>query len=472
MVLGLLAPSPESVFAAESKGATYVIPIKGMIERGLLYAVRRGIEDAKQNNASAIIIDMDTPGGKLQSAEEIVFLLLNAGVPTYTYVNPDAISAGAIISFATDEIYMAPSGRIGDAMPIMMNPMPMGGAQAVPEDLKPKIMSPTLAMVRATTQAKGHDSDLAEAMVDPDLEYRIGDEVICAEGQLLTLTSQEAERRVGEEQRPLLSMGTVESLKALIEKLGLSGTEIVTVEITPAERIARAIEGFPLSGILMALGMLGLYIEFKTPGFGFPGIAGMILLAIWFWGHHLAGLAGTTELVLFILGVVLLAVEIFVIPGFGLTGIAGLLAIFLAIFSGMIELPSPNRPTFAPIDSQVQWAVLNMGLAFGLTFALAIMLSSVLPRTNAFHRILLENAVSSSEGYASSEEKPGLVGLTGKAVTPLHPSGIGLFDGKRLSVVARGSFIDANAPIVIAEAHGNRIVVDAVRGETSREQSA
>ncbi len=450
---------------APSVGPTYVIPIEGMIERGLHYAVRRGLNEARDNNAGAVVIDMDTLGGKLQSAEEIIHLLLDLDMPTYTYVRRDAISAGAMISLATDEIYMAPASRIGDAMPIMMSPLPTGGAQAVPEDLKPKIMSPTLAMVRATSQAKGHDTELAEAMVDPDFVYKIGDEILCDEGELVTLTNQEAERLVGEgdEQRPLLSSGTFDTFDAFLEHVGLKDTEIVRIEITPAEKIARAIEGFPLSGILLALGLLGLYIEFKTPGFGFPGAGGLVCLAVWFWGHNIAGLAGTSELILFLLGVTLLIVEIFIIPGFGLAGIAGLLAIVLALFFGMIE-QIPGRPAFSVDGEQMQLAIMNMGFAFVMTLALGAALATILPRTSAFNRLVLARELDNTISTGDAQTPESLVGTTGVALTPLRPSGIGRFGTDRRDVVAQGEFIEQGDSIVVAEAHGNRIVVDKLKG--------
>jgi membrane-bound serine protease (ClpP class) len=351
-------------------------------------------------------------------------------------------------------------------MPIMMSPLPTGGAQAVPEDLKPKIMSPTLAMVRATTQAKGHDTELAEAMVDPDFVYKIGDEIICDEGELVTLTNQEAERLVGEgdEQRHLLSKGTFPNLEALLEYLELDTTEIRRIEITPAEKMARAIEGFPLSSILLMLGLLGVWIEFKTPGFGFPGGAGLSCLALWFWGHHIAGLAGTSELILFILGIILLIIEIFVIPGFGLAGMAGLLAIVLALFFGMIET-IPGRPTFSIDGEQLQMAVIDMGLAFVGAIALATALASLLPKSRAFHKLVLEDELDSHFDDDATKDASSMVGRQGTAVTPMRPSGIGEFGEERLNVIARGSFIDVGDPIVIAEAHGNRIVVDTLKGD-------
>lgn len=454
---------------ARAEQTVYVIPVEGMIERGLLYSMRRGMEEARRQGASAVILDMDTPGGKLESAEEIVLLLLNAPMPTYTFVNPRAISAGAIISLATDGIYMTPHALIGDAMPILMSPLPMGGAQAVPDDLKEKVMSPTIALARSAAQAKGHDPQLAEAMIRPEMEYAIGDRVICPAGQLLTLTTTDALEPLREDGKPLLAAGTANNLDELLELLDLGQARVVTVTITLAERIARVIEGFPMSGILMALGLLGLYIEIKTPGFGVPGIAGIICLALWFWGHHIAGLSGMFEMLLFTVGVILILTEIFLLPGFGVTGITGLICLVIAILMSMVS-PTPAPPPGVPVPAlpplnfpDMQWrhGVYNLSMALVSTFLAALLLARVLPRHSIFRRIILETEVSRAGGYQAVAERPSLVGQVGVSATPLRPSGLGDFNGERLSVVARGAFVDSGVPIVIAEAHGNRIIVDA-----------
>ncbi len=388
-------------------------------------------------------------------------LLSGLDATTYTYVNPDAISAGAIIALSTDHIYMAPEGRIGDAMPIMMSPLPMGGPQEIPEGLKEKAISPTVALIRGAAQRKGHDADLAEAMVRPEFEYKIGDQVICPAGQLLTLTSQDAERLVGDEQRPLLSQGTVADLEALLELIGKGDAAPVIIESSPAEDIARMIDGFPLSGILLAAGLLCLYIEYKTPGFGVFGLSGIALLAIWFWGHHVAGLAGMGEVLLLLIGVALLMVEVFLIPGFGITGIAGLTCILVSLVLAMIQ-HYPGQPWYEPASinpRQVENMILNMGGGLLLTFISALLLGRYLPATRPFQRLVLSNAVSADDGYQASAPTNRLVGQTGIAETPLHPGGIGVFNNARINVVTYGDFIEQGAQIVIAEAHGNRIVV-------------
>lgn len=438
-------------------GTVYVIPVRDMIERGLVYVVRRGVTTALREGASAIIFDMDTPGGRLDAAEEIVNIIANVGIETCTFVNRDAISAGAIIALGTDRIFMAPGSRIGDAMPLMMSPF--GAPQEMSEALEEKAVSYVAGLIRSTAQQKKHDARLAEAMVRREIEYKIGDRVICPEGQLLTLTNVEAEQMVEEDgqERRLLSSGTVDDIPGLLRQIGKSGAQVETFQVSPAETFARYIEMF--SALFLVGGLLAVYIEFKTPGFGIPGLTGILLLAIWFWGHHVAGLAGMGELLIFALGVALLAVELFVIPGFGLVGITGLILMVVGLMMAMVQ-HYPGLPWYKPPELHIAGAIKVLGAALVATFVLGLILARFLPKTHVFQRLMLETAETAESGYTASKVTTEFVGLRGIAETPLRPAGIGVFDDRRLNVVARGQFLDKGSPIVIAESHGNRIVVE------------
>jgi membrane-bound serine protease (ClpP class) len=465
--IGLLlaALSWSGTAGAAPAAPIYVIPIKGQIERALVYAVRRGVQAAERAQAPAIILDMDTPGGRLDATEEIIDILTSARATTYTFVNPNAFSAGAIIAMATDHIYMAPAGRIGDAMPIIMSPLPFGSPQEIPAGLREKMMSPTVALIRSAAQRKGHDVELAEAMVRPEKGYRAGDWVVCPTGQLATLTSQDAAQQVGEPKRPLLSEGTVKDIPELLARIGFPAAPVTRVQTRAAERIARVIDSFPFSGLLLGLGLLALYIEIKTPGFGFPGIAGIVLLAVWFWGHNIAGLAGMTEVLLFVLGAALLAVEIFVIPGFGAAGVGGLAMMVAALIMAMVE-HAPGEPWYRLSDWDLQSAIYNLGTALILLAGLGVILVRFLPQTPMFKRLTLSTTVSRGEGYRAASPSASLIGLRGTAITPLRPAGIAVFGNQRMDVVTRGDFLPPNCPIVIAETDGNRIIVEE-RSETA-----
>ncbi|OGV70630.1 MAG: hypothetical protein A2283_09780 [Lentisphaerae bacterium RIFOXYA12_FULL_48_11] len=457
IIVSILLPVLTLQAEPAKNDVVYVIPVKDMIERGLVYVVRRGIDEAISEGASAIILDMDTPGGRVDAAEDIIDIIANTKIRTYTFVNPNAISAGAIISLATDEIYMAPGSRIGDAMPLLMSPI--GSPQEMPSSIEEKMVSFVSGLIRATAQRKNHDPKLAEAMVRRGPEYRIENEVICPSNQILTLTNVEAERMVGkeEEKRSLLSMGTVENLDALLDKIGHPKSRIVTLKIDAAEKIARYIEMF--SAIFLIGGLLGLYIEFKTPGVILPGIIGVILLAIWFWGYHIAGLAGMWELVMFIVGVLLLVSEVVFFPGTVLPGAIGTILIFLSLLMAMAG-HHPGIP-WQPDFKRLPVAASKLGFQIIITFVIAWLLARFLPETRVFQNLMLLTSENRSDGYhASSEDNSQLIGMVGIAFSELRPSGTAVFGEKRLDVVTRGDFLEKDSRIIIAEIHGNRIVVE------------
>ena len=438
-------------------GKVYIIPIHDVIDTALVYVIRRGLTEAESEGAEAIIFDMDTPGGRVDSAEEILTLLRGLKVPTYTLVNPNAISAGAIIAMATDHIYMTPGSKIGDAMPIMLGLT--GEVQPMPESVEEKSVSYVAAMIRVAAQHRGHDPKLAEAMVRRDSEYKIGDEVISKKGQLLTLTNKDAERPVGPQKKNLLSEGTVEDLDALLKKIGKENCEQIELTVSSAEEIARFIESFSI--IILALGLLGLYIEFKTPGFGLPGILGVLLLAIWFWGSHIAGLSGLEEVTLFLLGIVLLFVELFLFPGILLPGIMGIILIIASILMAMIQ-HYPGDPWY-PSLPQLSFSVIEFSKSLLLSAVGFALVAGILPKTRMFRKLVLDSATSRTDGFTAASDTSSLVGRQGVTETRLNPAGAARFGTQRLNVVTRGDFYEVGEAIVIAEAHGSRIIVDRIK---------
>ncbi len=454
----VVAPAARSdeLPGARGPGVVYVIPIEGMIEPALLYVIRRGVQEADNTQARAVILTMDTLGGRLDAATDIVRLMQSVRVPTYTLVTKNAISAGAIISLSTDHIYMAPGSVIGDAMPIMMSPM--GGVQELPADVQEKSVSAVAALIRAAAQESGHDPQLAEAMVRRELEYKIGEDIISPTGQLLTLTNVEAEREVGppENRRKLLSSGTVADLDALLETIGLQGATVRTLEVTSSERVARFIAA--LAPLLLMAGLFGLYLEFKAPGFGLPGILGLLALALFFWGHHIAGLAGMEDVLIFIVGLILVLVEFFVLPGFGIPGVAGLLLMLWALLDAMAE-KLPGSPWY-PSLPDLQGPLSKLSLAIVMTGIAALIVGRYLPRTPMLNWIVLKKATSSSIGYTSAAPADDLLGQVGVAITALRPGGAVLLGETRRDVVSRGGFIEQGQRVRVAEVHGNRIVVE------------
>jgi membrane-bound serine protease (ClpP class) len=432
----------------------YIIPIKKMIEPALLYVVRRGVDEAVRNKAQAIIFEMDTPGGAVNAAEGIINLITKTDIPTYTFVENDAYSAGAIIALATPNIYMAPGSVIGAATPMMMSPV--GGVQEMPDEVQEKMTSAVAAMVRSAAEQGGHDPQLAEAMVRADMEYRVNGKVISEEGRLLTLTNKEAEQLVGEgeAQHPLLSKGTVKDVDELLETIGLPHAEKRILEVTAAERLARLIAG--IAPILMIIGLGGLWLEFKTPGFGVFGITGIACLLLFFFGHHIAGLSGMEDVLLFVLGVSLLAVEIFITPGFGIMGFSGLLLIMISFISAMSErMPGKWRPiSFDP--ETLSLPILKVMISFVGAVLLVAIAGRFLPQTRMFQHLTLDSVVP------DAEEELSLLGLEGVAHSDLRPSGTAYFEGRKLDVVTHGDYVEQQSNIRIVEVHGNRIVVEKV----------
>jgi membrane-bound serine protease (ClpP class) len=451
LLAALFFAGPDGYGSAESgkKPLVYQIPIKDQIEPALLYVVRRGVTEAKKQKADAIVFVMDTPGGGVKEAREIITLIGQIDVPVYTFVEKDAYSAGAIIALATPHIYMAPGSVIGAATPLMMSPF--GGVEKMPDAVEEKMTSAVAALVRAAAEQGGHDPQLGEAMVRRELGYTVGTNVLSKAGKLLTLTASEAEG--------ILSAGTVKDVAAMLEKAGLPDAEIKTLEVTSAERIARFIAAF--APILLMIGLGGIYIEIKTPGFGLPGIAGTAALVLFFFGHHLAGLAGMEDVILFIIGFTLLFIEVFVTPGFGVLGISGIALILVSLLNAMTwKIPGHFLP--APGDHTLQLALGNLALGTVGTAVLGFFAGKYLPRSKIFRPMVLEQQTDRAEGFTAAHDRSDLLGKEGIAEMNLHPAGRAIFGSDRINVIARGEFIEKGAAVRIIEAHGSRIVVEKV----------
>ena len=445
LLVTLILPVSGMAEATSKKPLIYQIPIKKQIEPALLYVVRRGVTEAKKEKADAIVFIMDTPGGGVNEAREIISLIGQIDVPVYTFVEKDAYSAGAIIALSTKHIYMAPGSVIGAATPLMMSPF--GGVEKMPEAIEEKMTSAVAALVRAAAEQGGHDPQLGEAMVRRELGYSIGTNVLSKAGKLLTLTASEAEG--------ILSEGTVKDVAAMLEKAGLPDAEIKTLEVTPAERIARFIAAF--APILLMIGLGGIYIEIKTPGFGLPGIAGAAALVLFFFGHHLAGLAGMEDIIIFIIGFSLLVIEIFITPGFGVPGISGIALILVSLLNAMTwKMPGHFWPAFD--DGTLHHAIGTLASGLTGTAIIGYLAGKYLPTSRVFHPML----INQQSGRSTAEGLSNLTGKTGVAEMNLHPAGRARFGNEYLSVITRGEFIDKNTAVRIVETHGNRIVVEKI----------
>ncbi len=435
-------------------GKIYVLPIRDDIMPPLVYVVRRGVKEAMEAKADALILDMNTDGGRVDVTEEIIQIISKFGGKTFTYVNDRAFSAGAFISVATQKIYMAPQSVIGAAAPIMMAPGG-AGAESIPDTMEAKMTSAIRALVRTQAEKNGHNIEVVEAMIDKTKEFEIDGEVLNKEGSILTLTDRQAAKEYGYPPKPLLSSGTVESLDALIEKIGYANAVRVNVQPTGAEKLGTWIN--KISPLLLLIGIIGLYIEFKTPGFGVPGIVGILAFAIYFLGGYVAGLSGAEWIVVFVIGVALLAVELFVFPGTFIAGILGAILILVSLVMGMVDV-YPGTPTL-PSLPDVREPLQDLSLAILGAVVVALVLARFLPKTTLYDRLVSQTASGEVSVAALQAQSTARMGKVGVAISNLSPGGKARFGEELLDVVTRGERIEKGQPVRIVGHSGSNAIV-------------
>ena len=426
----------ESFQVYAQKPVVYVAPIEGVIDLGLAPFVQRVLEEAATAKASAVVLDINTFGGRVDAAVLIRDALLESKILTVAFINKRAISAGALISLATEKIAMADGGTIGAATPVQIG-LPGAPAQPVAE----KTVSYMRKEFRATAEHRNRPALIAEAMVDADVE--IPD--IIQKGKLLTLTTKEAlDVKVADFQ--------ANTLEAVLQSLDLGDADIRHASETWAETLVRFLTHPVVSSLLMTLGIMGIIVEIRVPGFGLPGLMGLVSLGLFFWGHTLVRLAGLEEFLLVSLGLILVAMEIFFIPGFGIAGIFGILALMGGLGLSLIG-------SGATWDSMLS-ALGQVSLSILVAILVALFLLRYFQRLPFGKRLLLKTSLLSKEGYASSpEEDQRWLGKRGTAATDLHPSGIAHLNGDRVDVVSDGDFINVGQAVEVVRVDGNRIVV-------------
>jgi membrane-bound serine protease (ClpP class) len=439
----------------------YIVPIREDIDSPLVYVVRRGVKDAIQSNADLLVLDMDTNGGYVGVTEELIEIISKFPNETVTFVNNKAFSAGAFISVATRSIYMAPGSVIGAAAPILMTPG--GGVEGTSDTMEVKMTSAISALVRAQAEKNGHNTAVVEAMIDKTKGLVIDGEEIVKEGQILTLTNTEAEREY--DGRPLLSAGTVADLDALLERLGYAGAERVEIEPTGAERLGKWINS--ISPLLLLIGIAGLYIEFKTPGFGLPGIVGIVAFAIYFFGGYVAGLSSMLWLAVFIIGIVLVALELFVFPGTFVLGFAGVGLMLASIIMALADVyPAPPTDGFS-LPTVPSWEAFELPLqtvSIGLLAGIAaiVILSRYLPESTFFRRLTPLSASGMTSVAEMERQQASAIGQEGITTSPLRPGGKAQFGDRILDAVSQGEVIPKGQKVRIIGHSGYAAVVTSV----------
>ena len=425
----------------QNESTVYRVPVTGEIELGLAPYIQRAVKEAAEVGAAALILDIDTPGGRVDAAEIISDALTDSEVPVYSLINRRAYSAGALIALSTSRIYMRPASVIGAATPVD------GTGTKAPE----KIVSAMRSQMRALAESNGLEPEVAAAMVDEDIEI----DGVVESGKLLTLTTEEAVE-IGYAE-------AIEDLDALLVELGHEGATVVTLELNWAEHLVRFFSSSVVSPFLLSLGFLGLLIEIRTPTFGLAGTMGLISLGLFFGSNMIVGLAGLEDVLIVGAGLVLLGIEAFVVPGFGIFGVAGIVAILAGLYMSLLG----NIPTM-PDFTRAAWVLTSsMLLLIGSAWALI----RTLPSSSrlAESGIFLLAKTTSATGYESAEVRSDLVGKHGTAITDLRPAGTALVGNERIDVVSESEWISAGTPVKILSAEGYRHIVRSVSEQEAEE---
>lgn len=423
------APSEQAKAASDTGPAVYVIPVKQTVESGLQSFLERAYKEAEEAKAEHVILVINTLGGKVVNAESIGHFIRESKIPTTAFVEGKAVSAGTYIALNADNIVMQPGSTIGAAAVV-------DGSGRLLED--PKTISFWTSEMSESAGLQGRDKNIAAAMVDInvslDLKDKIGRDK--QKGEILSLTASEAEK-VG------YSEHTAASVDEVVKWLGLE--DRTQIEVTPslAEQTARWLVNPVVMTVLLILGIAGVIIEMLIPGFGVPGIVGILSFGLYFFGHYVAGFAGMESVVLFVIGIALLIIEIFV-PSFGILGILG----SAALVAGVVTAASDPMTAFISIV---------------IALVAAIILISIYVRMNRtkgiWNKFILRDKLTTEQGYLSADVKDSLLGLEGTTITPLRPAGTVQIGDNRVDVVTSGEFVDANRKVKVVKAEGTWVVV-------------
>lgn len=440
-LLILLTFSLGNLFAQDTiskKTIIYKFDIKKEIAPPVWHSTKLAFEEAKEKGADIILVHMNTYGGMLESADSIRSKILESPIPVYVFIDHNAASAGALISIACDSIYMTPGATIGAATVVDQTGAP------VPD----KYQSYMRAMMRSTAESTGRDPDIAQAMVDP----RIRIEGVIDSGSVLTFTASEA-----------LRFGFCEALALnvpeVLEKAGIEDYEIIEQELRPLDKIIAFLINPIVSGILIMVIIGGIYFELQTPGVGFPLVAAVAAAVIYFAPLYLEGLADHWEIILFIVGIILIAVEIFAIPGFGVTGIAGIVLVVTGLTLSMIgnigfDFSGVN---FEKVVSSFFIVIISIFLAILLSYYTT---KKLFTQNRLFGSLALETVESAEDGYTASDKTyAGMIGMSGVAHTILRPSGKVRIGNDIYDATALTGYIEKGDPIEVVKYETTQLFV-------------
>ena len=411
----------------------YVGHIETGIDLGLSPYIKRIINEAEKADAKAIIFKINTLGGRVDAAIQIKDAILSTNILTIAFVNYRAISAGALIALSCNKVVMAPGATIGAATVVDQAGKKVGE----------KYQSFMRSEMRTIAEKNGRRKDIAQGMVDEKVMIK----GLVDSTQLITLITEEA-LKYG------IADTTVTDFNSLLKVFNLQDASIIDVESNWAEDVVKFLNNPIITSILIMIGFFGLFAEIKTPGWGVPGTAGIIALILFFGSSYILALASIIDIVLFIVGLVLIALEIFVIPGFGIAGISGIIMVIISLFLALTGTSLPY------IDSSIiSIALIQLSVSLVGALLLIFILAKFLPKTIIFNRLVLSEAEKTNKGFVSADKISKSIGRKGVALTMLRPAGIAEIEGKRIDVVTEGSFIEKGKKIIVISSEGIKVVV-------------
>lgn len=432
-VLLLILISLTYLFAQD----VFLVKIDQDIEPGLAQYIKRVVKEAEEKNAEAIIFEVNTFGGRVDAAVTIRDAIINSKVQTIAFINKRAISAGALISIACKKIIMADASTIGAATVVDME----GKKQSE------KYQSYMRAEMRSTAEKNGRNPIIAEAMVD---ETVILPDTIKKNDKLLTLTNHEA-------QKYGYNDTTLNSINEITKYLNIKNANIIPTEKSNTDKFVSFVGNPIVASILLMIGIIGLITEVKTPGFGAPGIIGLIALAILFGVNYITELASSLELILFFVGLFLIILEIFVIPGFGVAGAIGIILFVGSLFFMLL-------PPLKMADTDfITRAIFQILLSFIFGGVIIYFLLKYLPQNTYFKNLILADSTSAKDGYISSTRFDDLLlGSVGYAYTVLRPAGTIDINGTKYDAISNAEFIEKGAKIKVVKIEGSKIIVEKI----------
>jgi len=418
--------------AIYSQSKVFVAYIDGEIDMGLAPYVSRVVSEAEQENAETIIFKINTFGGRVDAATQIKDAIIGTNILTIAFVNNRAISAGALISLSCKKIVMVPGSSIGAATVV----------DQTGEKVGEKYQSYMRSEMRSTAERNDRPVDVAEGMVDE----RVIIPGLVDSTQLVTLTSEEAVKYG-------IADTVLKSIDEVYVYFKLANAEKIYQKSNWAEDVVRFLNNGVISSILIMIGIFGLIAEIKSPGWGLPGTAGIIALALFFGSSYILQLASIIEILIFVVGLGLLLLEIFVIPGFGIAGIGGIILIIASLFLSML-----GADPFLDQEA-LSYAIIRLSVGFLFALVFIFLLVRFLPKSNIFKKFILSEEEKSTAGYTSRTNLNELLGMEGISLTTLRPAGTAEINGKRVDVVTDSEYIEHNKPLVVTAVEGMRVVV-------------